>query len=139
RSASFEALDALLRDRIQGAARVDATRARLSLAAIARRRGDDARALEELSLLLADAPGHRAAASEALLFATRLGRVRERADMLAQIAGPAPAALRSMLLAVVSDLYRRAGAGRLARRAAEQACEADSGSPRALAALASVV
>ncbi len=152
RSGDFSALEEVLRDRLaggdgqehEGAAkppRVEVVRARLGLAAIARRRGDEARALEEVRPVLADAPGHRGAACAALLFATRAGRARERADALVQIAGPASPALRSVLLAVAAELYHlteHEGSADLARRTAEQACEADPGGARAVATLSAI-
>jgi cellulose synthase operon protein C len=139
RAGDFGALEAVLRDRLHGGApRVEVVRARLGLAAIARRRGDEGRALEEVLPVLVEAPGHRGAACAALLFATRAGRARERADALVQLAGPAPPPLRSMLLAVAAELYQREGHAEQARRAAEQACEADPGSARALSTLSAV-
>jgi hypothetical protein len=115
--------------------RVEVVRARLSLAALARRRGDEQAALEEVLPVLTEAPGHRGAASAALILATRAGRPRERADALMQVAGPAWPALRSVLLSVAADLYARNGAPEPSRRAAEQACEADPTCARAVATL----
>jgi len=154
RSGDFTVLEEVLRDRLTGDGqdheggvklgtpspppRVEAVRARLGLAAIARRRGDEARALEEVLPVLAEAPGHRGAACAALLFATRAGRSRERADALVQIAGPSRPALRAVLLAVAAELYERSGAPELARRTAEHACEADPACARAVATLSAI-
>ncbi len=149
RSGDFTALEEALRDRLAGDGpaheggaakppRVELVRARLGLAAIARRRGDEVRALEEVQPLLTEAPGHRGAACAALLFATRAGRTRERADALVQIAGPSRPALRSVLLAVAAELYERSGAEELGRRTAEQACEADPACARAVASLSAI-
>src|SRR5262249_56277971 len=80
--------------------------------------------------------GPGAAASRVLLLAARLGRTKERADALVQLAGPIWAGLRAVLLAVAAELHAEVGATDLARRSAEQACEADPTCARAVAALA---
>jgi hypothetical protein len=139
RSGAPDALAEVLRARLgEGTARAEAARARLGLAALARRGGDEVRALEETLAALADAPGHRGAASLALLLASRLGRPKDRADALVQIAGPAWPSLRASLLAVAAELFEGAGHAEAARRCAEQACEADPTCPRAIATLAGV-
>ncbi|WP_437608669.1 hypothetical protein WMF20_48050 [Sorangium sp. So ce834] len=163
RTGGGAALDALLRARLAEAARppssegdgvrsvrseairasaltrVDLVRARLLLSAIARRQGQDARALDEVSPLLGEAPGHRGAASAALVLATRAGRLRERADAIVQLAAPVWPALRAVLLAVAAALYERERAAALAREVAVLACEADPSSTRAVATLASIL
>ncbi|MEO7327655.1 MAG: hypothetical protein ABI193_03685, partial [Minicystis sp.] len=108
------------------------------MSAIARRRGDEVQALEEVLPLLGEAPGHRGAACAALFLATRARRPRERANALGQLAGPVWPALRSTLLAVAAELYADVGAKDLALIAAEQACEADPGCARAVSALARI-
>ncbi|WP_437570208.1 hypothetical protein [Sorangium sp. So ce542] len=163
RTGGGAALDALLRARLADAARppspegdgarsvrseairasaltrVELVRARLLLSAIARRQGQDARALDEVSPLLGEAPGHRGAASAALVLATRAGRLRERADAIVQLAAPVWPALRAVLLAVAAALYERVRAAPLAREVAVLACEADPSSTRAVATLASIL
>ncbi|MGK4008818.1 tetratricopeptide repeat protein [Sorangium sp. So ce1036] len=153
RTGGSAALEALLRARLSGGARaargeasrapsltrVDRVRARLLLAAIDRRLGRDERALDDLLPLLVEAPGHRGAASAALVLATRTGRARGRADAMVQLAAPAWPALRAVLLALAAALYDRAGAAPLAREAAVLACEADPSCARAVATLASIL
>ncbi|MEP7123896.1 MAG: hypothetical protein ABJE95_23410, partial [Byssovorax sp.] len=119
-----------------GLPRVELVRARLELSAIARRRGDEAGALDVVRELLHEAPGHRGAACTTLLLATRVGRAHDRADALVQLAGPVWPALRAALLAVAAPLYAQSGAMESARNAASQACEADPTSTRAVTALA---
>ncbi|WP_437278424.1 hypothetical protein WME90_45625 [Sorangium sp. So ce375] len=163
RTGGGAALDALLRARLAEAARpeaegarsarseairaasltrVELVRARLLLSAIARRQGHDARALDEVSPLLGEAPGHRGAASAALVLATRTGRLRERADALVQLAAPVWPALRAVLLSIAASLYQRtqhARAAALSREVALLACEADPSCARAVATLASIL
>jgi hypothetical protein len=152
RTGAFGPLAEVLRHRLENAtSRVERVRARLGLSAIARRgpQGSEERALEEVLPLLTEAPGHRGAACAALLLATRTARHRERADAMVQLAGPAWPALRAMLLAVAAELYHVLGvlAGGaeeaqglldLARRTAEQACEADPSCARAVATLSTI-
>lgn len=116
-----------------GMTRIELVRARLMLAAVHRRAGDEDRALSVVLPLLTEAPGHRGAASAALLFATRTWRVKERADALVQLAGPVWPALRAVLLASAAELYVAVGELGLARKASELACEADPTSARAVA------
>lgn len=160
RTGELQALEEILSERVRSnLPRVELVRARLGLTAIARRRGDEERALAEVLPLLSEAPGHRGAACTALVLATRLarkarvseapegvdrsallsGRARERADALVQLAGPVWPALRSILLSVAAELYSSAGAPDLGRRAAEQAYEADPSCARAVATLATIV
>jgi tetratricopeptide (TPR) repeat protein len=159
RTGELQALEEILGERIRSnLPRVELVRARLGLTAIARRRGDEERALAEVLPLLSEAPGHRGAACTALVLATRLarkarvseapegvdqsallaGRARERADALVQLAGPVWPALRSILLSVAAQLYSSGGATDLGRRAAEQAYEADPSCARAVATLATI-
>ena len=152
RTGDTSRLEALMRARVESAGpRVELVRARLTLATIARRAGDEARALEEVLPLLGEAPSHRGAASAALVLASRAGEPRQRAEALVQLAGPVQGALRSVLLAVAAELYAASAApagdaaapapgerDAQARRCAEQACEADPSSPRAVAALAAI-
>ena len=67
------------------------------------RRGSPTRALEGCLQLLAAAPGHRGAASLALVLAARLGRPSDRAEALVHLARPVWPALRSVLLAAAAD------------------------------------
>jgi hypothetical protein len=131
-------LEAALRERIAqpGLPRVEMARARLGLSALARRRGDESAALDEVRALLHEAPGHRGAACATLLLATRAGRPQDRADALLQLAGPVWPALRATLLAVAAELYAQSGALESARNAASQAGEADPSCTRAVMALA---
>jgi hypothetical protein len=131
-------LEAALRERVAqaGVPRVEVVRARLGLSAIARRRGDEARALDDVRALLREAPGHRGAACTTLLLATRAGQPRDRADALTQLAGPVGPALRATLLAVAAELYAQSGELALARKTAALACEADPTCTRAVTALA---
>jgi len=131
-------LEAVLRERIAqtGLPRVEVVRARLGLSAIARRSGDEARALTEVRVLLNGAPGHRGAACTTLLLATRAGQPRDRADALTQLAGPVAPSLRATLLAVAAELYAQSGDLPSARKTASQACEADPTCTRAVTALA---
>ncbi|APR85618.1 Translation initiation factor 2 [Minicystis rosea] len=139
RAGSWDALEAVLRERLTGgAARVDMVRARLGLSAIARRRGSEEKALAEVLPVLVEAPGHRGAAGAALLLATRLGRRKECADALAQLAGPAWPALRAVLLSVASEILEAEGSAEAARRHAEHACEADPTCARAVSTLAAL-
>ncbi|WP_437983144.1 hypothetical protein [Sorangium sp. So ce117] len=136
RSARSEAI------RAASLTRVELVRARLLLSAIARRQGQDARALDEVLPLLGEAPGHRGAASAALVLATRTGRLRERADALVQLAAPVWPALRAVLLSIAAALYHRTQRAReaaLSREVALLACEADPSSARAVATLASIL
>ncbi|WP_437957804.1 hypothetical protein WME76_41970 [Sorangium sp. So ce119] len=133
RSARSEAI------RASSLTRVELARVRLLLSAIARRQGQDARALDEVLPLLSDAPGHRGAASAALVLATRTGRLRERADAIVQLAAPVWPALRAVLLSLAAELYVRAGAAPLAREVAVLACEADPSCTRAVATLAATL
>ncbi|WP_437589551.1 hypothetical protein [Sorangium sp. So ce1000] len=122
--------------------RVELVRVRLLLSAIARRQGQDARALDEVWPLLGEAPGHRGAASAALVLATRTGRLRERADALVQLAAPVWPALRAVLLSIAAALYQRTQRAReaaLSREVALLACEADPSCARAVATLASIL
>jgi hypothetical protein len=129
----------LLHQRLRGSLpRVELSRTRLGLSAIARRGGDEIKALEEVLPLLGEAPGHRGAACAALFLATRVDRPRARAEALGQLAGPVWPALRSMLLAVAAELYAEVGAAEAARTSAEQACEADPSCARAVSALARI-
>ncbi|XXY44123.1 hypothetical protein WME91_29360 [Sorangium sp. So ce269] len=160
RTGGGAALDALLRARLADAARmetegarsarsaairassltrVELARVRLLLSAIARRQGQDARALDEVLPLLSDAPGHRGAASTALVLATRTGRQRERADAIVQLAAPLWPALRAVLLSLAAAIYERVGAAQLSREVAVLACEADPSCTRAVATLASIL
>ncbi len=79
--------------------RVELVRARLLLSAIARRRGDEARALEEVLPVLTEAPG-QPWGRPARRWSWRRGPAarRARADALVQIAGPAWPALRGRAL-----------------------------------------
>ncbi len=133
-----EPLETTLRERLLQAElpRVEMVRARLGLAAIARRRGDEAQALAEVRELLKEAPGHRGAACTTLLLATRAGHLQDRADALQQLAGPVWPALRATLLSVAAELHAHAGALDAARAVALQACEADATCTRAVMALA---
>ncbi|WP_437326354.1 hypothetical protein [Sorangium sp. So ce381] len=133
RSARSEAIRASL------LTRVELVRARLLLSAIARRQGQDARALDEVLPLLGEAPGHRGAASAALVLATRTGRLRERADALVQLAAPVWPALRAVLLSIAAALYQQRTQRALSREVALLACEADPSSARAVATLASIL
>ncbi|MGK3998315.1 hypothetical protein [Sorangium sp. So ce1024] len=133
RSARSEAI------RASSLTRVELARVRLLLSAMARRQGEDARALDEVLPLLSDAPGHRGAASAALVLATRTGRLRERADAIVQLAAPVWPALRAVLLSLAAALYERVGAAPLAREVAVLACEADPSCTRAVATLASAL
>ncbi|WP_437779676.1 hypothetical protein [Sorangium sp. So ce1097] len=133
RSARSEAI------RASALTRVELARVRLLLSAMARRQGEDARALDEVLPLLSDAPGHRGAASAALVLATRTGRLRERADAIVQLAAPVWPALRAVLLSLAAALYERVGAAALAREVAALACEADPSCARAVATLASAL
>ncbi|WP_437634501.1 hypothetical protein [Sorangium sp. So ce854] len=133
RSARSEAI------RASSLTRVELARVRLLLSTMARRQGEDARALDEVLPLLSDAPGHRGAASAALVLATRTGRLRERADAIVQLAAPVWPALRAVLLSLAAALYERAGAAALAREVAVLACEADPSCTRAVATLASAL
>ncbi|WP_437886340.1 hypothetical protein [Sorangium sp. So ce307] len=133
RSARSEAI------RASSLTRVELARVRLLLSAIARRQGQDARALDEVLPLLSDAPGHRGAASAALVLATRTGRLRERADAIVQLAVPVWPALRAVLLSLAAELYVRVGAAPLAREVAVLACEADPSCTRAVATLAATL
>jgi cellulose synthase operon protein C len=111
-------------------------RARLALSALARARGDRDRALELLIPLLSDGAVHRAAWAMIFVLATTTGRVGPRAEALCRIASVLEPGLGALLASIASDLLLadedRAGA----RRAAEQACHADSSSPRSIASLA---
>lgn len=155
RTGDLGPLEAVMRARLTSSLpRVERVRARLALASVARRRGDEGRALEEVIPLLTEAPGHRGAASIALVLSTRGRRARERADALVQLSGPVSPAMRAMLLAVAAEIYHGADqvddpgghveaaerplAG-LARRSAELACEADPTSARAIAVLATIL
>lgn len=119
--------------------RVELVRTRLLMSAIHRRQCDEARALTDVLPLLAEAPGHRGAASAALLLATRTGQTCERADALVQLAGPVWPALRAVLLALSAELYVAADEATVARRVAELACEADPACARAVATLGAVI
>jgi hypothetical protein len=135
----FAPLAKVLRERVgAGLSRVELSRARLGLAAIARRDEDEAKALDEVLPLLHEAPGHRGAACAALFLATRSDRPRERADALVQLAGPVWPALRSTLLAAAAEIYASVGALELARSTAEQGAEADPTCARAVSALARI-
>ncbi len=131
-------LSAVLRERIAlgGLPGVEVVRARLGLSAIARRHGDEARALDEVRALLHEAPGHRGAACTTLLLATRVGQPHDRANALLQLAGPVGPALRATLLAVAAELYAQSGDLSSALKTSLQACEADPTCPRAVTALA---
>lgn len=132
-----ELYESVLRGRLDGTLpRGDQVKTRLTLAQLARRAGDPTRALEEAEALLAEAPGHRWAASVALLLAQQAGRPEARAEALEQLAGPVSVTLRAVLLAVAAELLHRAGAREDAARLAEQAAEADPSSARAIATLA---
>ncbi|MFO0756786.1 MAG: hypothetical protein U0359_09855 [Byssovorax sp.] len=139
RRGDFEPLAEVLRRRLASdPSRVELSRARLGLSALARRRGDEAKALDEVLPLLTEAPGHRGAACTALFLATRADRGRARADALVQLAGPVWPALRSTLLAVAAELYDAAGDPETARRTAEQAAEADPTCGRAATVLGTI-
>jgi tetratricopeptide (TPR) repeat protein len=160
RTGELEELSEVLEERAHNInlPRIEQVRARLGLAAIARRRGEEAKALAEVLPLLSEAPGHRGAACTALVLSTRLAkkarieaaapgedatatfrwRTRERADALVQLAGPTPPSLRATLLAVAAELYAKTGEPELGRKATEQACEADPSCVRAVATLSAL-
>ncbi|AKT36678.1 uncharacterized protein CMC5_007980 [Chondromyces crocatus] len=120
----------------KGSKRAELVRTRLLLATLHQREGDESAAIEAVLPLLSEVPGHRGAASAVLVFATQMGRIRERADALVQLAGPVWPALRAVLLALAAELYAAAGEPTLGRKAAELASEADPTSVRAVMTLA---
>ena len=137
RTRRFDDLVPLLRNEADhSAAPAEVEHARLGLAAAKHREGDLAAALHELEPLLVDGGAHRAAASMALLMASKLGDESARARALLRLAAPMPPAYRAMLSAVAAEVLLEVGETDLARAAAEQACHADPSLARPVAALA---
>jgi hypothetical protein len=132
RTGDLEPIERVMRAWLsEGAAPELTARARLWLSTIARRRGDEARALEEAAPLLDEAPEDRRAMSAILLTSTRVSSLERRADALVRLSGSVPAATRSVMLAVAAELYAAVGDAELALQAAELACEVDPTSARA--------
>jgi hypothetical protein len=137
RLGDVDAYAAALRGRLDGkVTRSDAAHARLALATMERRRGARDAALREAEPLLAETASHRGAASMVLSLAALEGAGKARAEALAQLAAPCAPALRSALLAAASAVFLAAGERERARACAEQACNADPASPRAVGTLA---
>jgi hypothetical protein len=111
-------------------------RARLGLSAIARARGDQDGAVAVLEPLLTAGALHRAGWAMLFVLATRAGREAMRAEALRLLATLLEPPLGALLASVASDVFLAAGDEAGARRAAEQACHADTSAPRSIAALA---
>jgi hypothetical protein len=141
RGASTTRLEAVLRARVEHAsARSTRVRGRIGLALLAWGEGREADALAEIRPLLTEAPGNRFAAALLLALACRLGRSKERADALVELARSAPAGLAAVLLACAAELTLAASASHAsaASALAAEACEADPTCERAAVALAAV-
>lgn len=130
-------LEALLsRDLERRLPKAHQERARLGLSALARARGDTNQALDVLLPLLSDGAVHRAGWAMVFALASKAGFARPRAEALSRIASGLEHGLGALLASVASDLFLADGDQAGARRAAEQACHADSSSPRSIASLA---
>jgi tetratricopeptide (TPR) repeat protein len=137
RLARFDGLAALYRRDIERrSSRSQQERARLGLSAILRATGDVKAALDVLEPLLSDGAAHRAGWAMAFALGATAGRDALRAEGLLRIGALAVPNLNALLASVASDVYLAAGDEAGARRAAEQACHADSASPRSIGALA---
>ncbi len=137
RQGRSDSLDRLWRDDLtRSSSRAQRERARLGLSTLARSRGDVPAALEALEPLLEDPGSHRAGLAMLFALATSAGRAGLRADALRRIAQWFEPHLAALLSSIAADLFIAAGDESNARRAAEQACHADSSSPRSIAALA---
>lgn len=137
RTGELDAIEGVMRARLlENPARDELVRARLWLGTTARRRGDEARSIEELAPLLVEAPEHRGGLGTVLVAAARSGDAGRRAEALVLLTAGLPGPLRAVLLAVAAELYASSGADELALPIAELACEAEPTSPRALATLA---
>jgi hypothetical protein len=137
RTGELDPIEGVMRARVlESSPREELVRARLWLGTIARRRGDEVRALEEVAPLLVEAPDDRRALGAVIVAAARVGDAARRAEALVLLANGIPAPLRAVLLAVAAELYASVGADELAQQTAELATEADPTSPRALATLA---
>jgi hypothetical protein len=126
-------------DQTKNLPRAQQERARLGLSALARARGDVDAALAELTPAGEEAPSQRAGAAMAFVLATNHGLGKTRAEALRRLAELADAPLSALLSSVAADVFLAAGEVESARSAAEQACHADSSSPRSVAALARAV
>ena len=132
-----DALEGLwLRDLEWRLSRSQVERARLCLAALSRSRGDVAAALAVLEPLCTDRAAHRAGWGMLFALASNAGREALRAEALRRIASISEPHVNALLAGMASDIFLAAGDEIAARRAAEQACQADGASPRSIAALA---
>jgi tetratricopeptide (TPR) repeat protein len=130
-------LEALYRsDLSRSLSRAQHERARLGLSALARARGDVDAALGVLAASGDEVSAHRAGAAMVFALATKLGNGAARGDSLRRLATLSDPALSALLSSVAADVFLAEGDVDSARRAAEQACHADSSSPRSVAALA---
>lgn len=137
RLSRHEALAALFRkDLERRASRSLQERARLGLSQILRESDDLDAALDVLLPLLTDGAVHRSGWAMAFALGARAGRENLRAEALLCIASLKQPHLNALLSSVASDIFLAAGDDAGARRAAEQACHADSASPRSIGALA---
>ncbi len=110
--------------------------ARTALGRAFRRTGDVARANEATIPLLAETPANRRALAAVWVNAALAGDARTRGAAMEQLAPACSAPVRAAVLAVCAEMLRDFGDDRAARRLAEQACQADPGSARSIAALA---
>jgi cellulose synthase operon protein C len=135
REGRFDELEAILARSSESA---PGSRARLSLSAIKRRRGDLDGALRELSPSLDEQAGQGAAWSMALLLAAQRGEQLIHARALLRIASSLVPSVRAVLSALAAEALLDAGQVDAARAAAEQACNAEPSLTRPIAARAAV-
>lgn len=111
-------------------------RARLGIATIQRNRGDATGALGILEPLAEESTAFRASWAMIFAAATRARREELRAVALRKLASLSEPRVGALLACVASDIFLALGDRDQARAAAEQACHADSSSPRSIASLA---
>ncbi|HZF48009.1 MAG TPA: hypothetical protein VE093_05130 [Polyangiaceae bacterium] len=137
RTGELDPIEGVMRARLhENPPRDELVKARMWLGTLARRRGDEARALEEMAPLLVEAPEHRLAIGAVVVAAARVGDAARRAAALVLLANGLPGPIRAVLLAVAAELYATVGADEIGQQTAELAMEADPSSPRAVATLA---
>ncbi|HEX4477008.1 MAG TPA: hypothetical protein VH142_18085 [Polyangiaceae bacterium] len=132
-----DALEALFRaDLDKALPKAQHERARLALSWLRRKQRDVDGAITVLEPLLDDGAVYRAGWAMLFALATIANRPSLRAEALRRSATLLDAPLVALLASVAAEIHLSVSEMAGARRAAEQACHADSSSPRSIAALA---
>jgi hypothetical protein len=116
---------------------VEIVEARTALARAFRRTGDIPRANQATIPLLAESRANRRALAAVWVNAALASDARTRGTAIGQIASACSPPVCAVMLAVCAETLRDCGEKRAARQLAEQACQADPGSARSIATLAS--